>query len=465
MEKTPAITVGAPDDLGWRKVCINGKTAGKVRSPGGLQRFLRRAGVAFDHEIHWLGGDSTVWPDRAWKRRTIATLMAVGLLATAIVLSNIGIADTLHALSYAGRIAGVTFIFFAVVGVIAAALTLDYWHKRRLTYSGAIILLGVLVAFGISWILLAVQLKGQVYSGHFPVWIALALWSSWALCILVRGRAWKGIRNPKQIAIGAIIPIVLAIANLTYSQVYIPYVTTPLIQSGAEFRTANWGEGKEVMYVPVHLYVKNSGKVPVYILSSIYWVHGKPENSGKYELIGASEFVTPAGRLLDAGEEYSQDAVVEIKNPTKSTYEAVRAQTEIYAVRKDRIRMATDYALSKKDAWTLKDEGKDKDPQGPSGNYYRYQSEITNSSEILNVTRGRQRVTVWWVRHGDWPYIFVNVAPPGTDKAFNPNAPDKNGNKNNEVIERYGLTQVRGSMAQTPFVDLMEQAQAEPSTP
>ncbi|WP_328928312.1 hypothetical protein OG429_29725 [Streptomyces sp. NBC_00190] len=457
MANTPVISVGAPDELGLRKVIIDGKSAGRVWSPRELQRLLIRAGVAFGHDIQWIGGDSTVWPDRPWPRRIIGTVMAVGLLMTACVLAKIGIADTLDALTYGGRIAGFTFLVLALIEVIAALATLDYWRKRQMKYSGVIVLFGALISLGISSVLLIVEISGHVYNLYLPLWVTLTLWSSWALWILVRSRAWEGIRNPGRIAIGALIPALLAATNLTYSQFYVPYVTSPLVQSGAEFRTPSLDKEKKTMYLPVHLYAKNSGQVPVYILGSIFWIKGLlPKGNSKYNQIDSREFVIPPGRALNPGEELAQDAVIEIHNPGTANYEAVSAQTELYVIRKDRMTMSANYERSKAKVKDLKASGHDF-PKGPPGAEFRYQSVISNSNELLNVTRGRQCVSLWWARNTDGStYIHVDVTPPG-EKRTSLNLGNVYANK--ATINRYGLARVRGSMAQAPFVELQEKAQ------
>jgi hypothetical protein len=277
------------------------------------------------------------------------------------------------------------------------------------------------------------------------------------MVVLVRGRAWKGLRYPGRIAIGAVVSTALALANLAYSQIYVPYNRIPLVESTAEFRTASLSDDGSTLYLPVRLTVKNAGEVPVYVLGSIYWVHGRAAKDSKYKLISSNAFIGPPGRALSPGEEYSGDEVVKIKDPDKSGYEAVKAQAEVYIVRKDRLVITGDYEGSKSYAGTLKQQGKDKDPQGPPTDYYRYQAEVSNSNEILNMTRGRQRVTMWWVYRGSYPFLYVDVAPPGERMAYDPNHPDAN----REVSERYGLTRVRGSMAQIPYVEVMHTAKGE----
>ncbi|MFD9516236.1 erythromycin esterase family protein [Streptomyces sp. NPDC059979] len=110
MANTPEVTVGAPDDLGWRKVTIDGKSAGKVRSLRELEILLRHAGSDVGHDIHWVGGDDAFWPDRVVHRRAVGGLMFVGFLLPACLLIKIGWADSRDALTFGGRIAGYTIL-------------------------------------------------------------------------------------------------------------------------------------------------------------------------------------------------------------------------------------------------------------------------------------------------------------------------------------------------------------------
>ncbi|WKD34039.1 hypothetical protein [Streptomyces xanthophaeus] len=458
MANTPEVAVGAPEDLGLRSVSVDGRRVGKAVSLKELRRILHRAGVPPDHEIHWLGGDSTVWPDQAWVRRTICLFVVVGLLVTAYPLFRIGVSDSGDALTYGGRIAGLTILAVALVEVLAVLAAIDYWTKRRWRYSGVVVLVGVVISLLCSAALLLLQI-GERFNGYTVAGIALGVWSSVALFGLFRCGAWKGLKVPRKIAIGVVISTLLAAANLAYSQIYVPYVKIPLIQSGAEFRESNMEKGSRRVYVTVHLFVKNSGQVPVYVLGSIYWIHGVAASSkfdakpARADLIYDGDFVTPAGRALDPGEEIAQDAVIEIDGADPHKYEAVRAQTEVYVIRKDRMKMTADYMRSFVEGEGLK---KDSQPRDPANAKYRYRTGLSNSSEILNVTRGRQRITVWRVG-GKNPYIIVDVSPPDERIPFDPRNPITNKQK---VVDRYGLSQVRGSTAETPYAELLEKASA-----
>ncbi|WP_143568849.1 hypothetical protein [Streptomyces amritsarensis] len=460
MANTREVTVGAPDDLGLREVLIDDRPVGGVWSEKELWRLLRREGVADGDSVQWqwLGGDATVWPDKAWMRRTTGFFVVVGLLATSCPLFRIGIADSGSALTYGGRIAGFTIVFVAVVVLIAAAAAVDFWETRRWRYSGVVVLLGVVIALlcGISLLLLQI---GENFTLYTVIGIALVVWASIALFELIKSRAGKGLSIPKNIAIGVIISTVLAAANLAYSQIYVPYVTTPLIQTGAAFKESNIDKRTGKLYMTVHMYVRNAGQVPVYVLGSTYWIRGEPAKSkpvdkeSRSELIYDGEFVRPDGHVLNPGEEVAQDAVIEVKDPAPGKFEAITAQSEVYVIRKDRMRMTGNYERARVVGKSLKESLEEGDPPNPQ---YRFRTGISNSSEILNATRGPQCVTVWRLG-GKKPLVLVDVSPPDKRIRFDLERPPLD----QRATERYGLTQVRGAMAQTPYPGLLEKAAAD----
>ncbi|MEU8434872.1 hypothetical protein AB0F18_18510 [Streptomyces sp. NPDC029216] len=461
MANTPVVAVGGPDAFGWRKVTIDDRPAGKVRSPKGLQKLLHRSGIPFENEIRWHGGDSTVWPDHSCRRRIYGLLMAIGLLATAYVFVRIGISDTFTALTYLGRMTGFIFLLMAVIEFVGAAVTFDYWGKREIRYSGTLILIGAAASLTASTILLVMQLRDGRYTHWLLLWCALVPWSLWTLWVLIRGRAWKGLLNPRRIAIGVIISTLLAFANLAYTHVYVPATTAPLIEITAVFGTPSLNEEKTKLFVPFHLQVKNSGQIPVYILGSIYWVYGKPtsanpKDAGKQKLITSGEFIRPSGRPLNPGEDWAEDEVAVISGPAGTPHETIKIETEAWVARKDRMAINSDYLTLRKDWSTLQKEKKDQDPPGPPPPYSRYQGDVANSNEILNMTRGRQRITLWHTTNATRPYLAVALGPPDENKPFAPT----NNAKERRNHGRYGLSSVRGFMAQKPVAELLEKAQA-----
>ncbi|RSS73990.1 hypothetical protein [Streptomyces sp. WAC06614] len=459
MENVPSVDVGPPDDLGLRKVTINGKPAGKVRSCKQLQGLLRKAGLPFDHDIHWVGGDGGTWPDRPWRRRLAGVGTAAGCLLTAAVLMKIGFKDVSSALTYLGRIAGITFLAAAVVELAGVAAACDYWGRRRARISGVVLMCAALGALVVGVVLLLFQIHGGVYTHYLWIWIVLLLWSSWVLWALVRARAWKGLVHPRSIAVGVFVSFVLALTNLGYTLIYLPSVTSPVIESTAEFKEPTLNEDGTKIFLPIHLTTKNTGQVPVYVLGSIFWIRGGLESTPR-TLIRAREFIAPPGQLLNPGQEVSRDEVVAI-NPRRHDFETITAQTELYAVRKDRMTIDRSYGRSVEFAEGIEQQGKAQDPEGPVDvDYFRYQAQISSSSEIGNVTHGKRRVTFWWVRKGQWPYLYVDVAPPGHRRAFDPDDPGAN----TATAQEYGVVVVRGSRAAVPFAEIQEKIRKGHST-
>ncbi|MGW6708038.1 Yip1 family protein [Streptomyces sp. NPDC054956] len=461
MTTTPAVVVAPPDDVGLRKVVINGKTGGKVRSLNELCKVLRGAGRTLEDGIEWRGGDSTVWPDRSWRRRATGIVMAAGLLGTAFVLVKIGAKDAVDALTFGGRMAGFALLAAGVVEAICVLATFDYWGRRKVAQSGPVLLLGVSVALVTALGLLVMHVLNQAYPWYVLIWVSLGLWSLWGLWMLVvRGRVWKRLHNPRRIAIGASISTLLVVTNLAYGSVYVPSVAHPLVESTAEFGTPSLDADGMKMFLRVRLHIKNAGQVPVYVLGSIYWIKVRlaKDPGDSYQVIKPDEFIEPPGRTLKPEEEYSVDVVAEINEPETLDHEAVRVETETYVIREDRLAMTTDYEGSAKWRSELRKEGKENDPPGPDDDYKRYQSGISQSSELLNVVRGRERVTVWWVYRKSDPHLYVDVSRPGEKKSFDPDV--------KHAADRYGLEFVRGSITETPFAELMKKAQAQrPSSP
>ncbi|MFF9056571.1 hypothetical protein ACF09Z_36130 [Streptomyces erythrochromogenes] len=463
MDTKPSVVVGPPDDDGLRKVVIDGKSKGKVWSHHELQKVLHRAGVPPEAAITWRGGNCTVWPAHSWGRRLTGAVMAAGFLATAAMCAWIGMKDSFDALTFAGRVTGFVFLFMAAVELVAFAAGFDYWRKRKLRYSGPALLFGALVELFVGAVLLMMFFasKGRpAYALCLLLWAGLIVCASWSLWMLYRRRVWKALRYPGRIAVGAIVSTVLVITNLAYTQIYLPSISRTLVQGTAEIGRPSLNKEGTKMYLPVRLHLKNSGEVPVHILGSIYWIHTRlaSDPKEKYRLLKPGELVKPPGQELSPGEEISEDVVAEIEKPEDVDYEAVTAQVEAYAFRQDRMKLDAGYERSGKWRGKLEEEGKDNDPPSPikdGKEYFRYQAPISQSSELLNLTRGRERVTVWWL-YRPLPVVYVHVASPGDKSVFDLKDPKEH----RQAVDRYGLAFVRGSLIQTPYPQLLKEAQA-----
>ncbi|MFD5880981.1 MFS transporter [Streptomyces yangpuensis] len=462
MDTKPNVVVGPPDDDGLRKVVIDGKSKGKVWSHHELQKVLRRAGVDPKTDIEWRGGNCTVWPAHSWGRRMTGAVMAAGFLATAAMCAWIGVKDSLDALTFAGRVTGFVFLFMAAVELVAFAAGFDYWRKRKMRYSGPALLFGALIELFVALVLILMYFANRgrpAYALCLVLWAGLMVCASWSLWMLYRRRVWKALRYPGRIAIGAIVSTVLVVTNLAYTQIYLPSISRTLVQGTADIGRPSLNKDGTKMFLPVRLHLKNSGEVPVHILGSIYWIHLKLASDPKdrVKLLKPGELVKPPGEELSPGEEIAADVVAEIAKPADANYEAVTAQVEAYAFRQDRMKLDVKYERSGRWRGKLEKEGKGDDPPSPIKDrkeYFRYQAPISQSSELLNLTRGRERVTVWWL-YRPLPAVYVHVASPDDKKVLDLKDPTQQ----RQAIDRYGLAFVRGSLAQTPYPQLLREAQ------
>ncbi|MFC4503247.1 MULTISPECIES: hypothetical protein [Streptomyces] len=131
---------------------MGGEVVGSAWSLGELRRMLSRLGCPEDMDLEdtalvcWRGGDSGTWPDRGWRRRATIVLMAAGLLASTLLNVVIGWPDASGALTFAQRMTGVLFVLSGLVQGVAAVTVFDYWGRRQFGISGAVVLLGVIIA-------------------------------------------------------------------------------------------------------------------------------------------------------------------------------------------------------------------------------------------------------------------------------------------------------------------------------
>ncbi|UYQ66053.1 hypothetical protein [Streptomyces peucetius] len=353
----PRVVVGPPDSRGLREIAVGGKTVGSAWSLRGLRRVLSRLGYPADLDVEdrssilWSGGGSGTWPDRTWWRRSVITLMMAGLLGSMALLVAVGMPDAIGALTFAGRVTGFLFAFAGVVQGVAAPAVLDYWGKRQLKFSGALILLGTFVGLATNGLLLFMWLQEREYTPYVLTYLPLWCWSLWAFQLLIRKKAWQGVPYPKQFAAGVTVTTLLATANLAYSTLYQPTSAPVLFDLNVKFGTPRMDAKQPVIHLPVTFRARNSGQIPAYIISDGYWIYGVSveyssdgggllewrktmdagsdgSKVGRYvksptrEAIGAARFYGP-GNWLEPGEQYVQERVVQL--PKSAEYDVIEA--------------------------------------------------------------------------------------------------------------------------------------------
>ncbi|MGW2616472.1 Yip1 family protein [Streptomyces sp. NPDC001500] len=422
MENVPHLTVEPPDSRGLRQVSSDGEIIGAAWSPRGLRSILRRLGypkgvnVEDATFIRWRGGDSRVWPDHSVKRHITIGLMTVGLLGSMALHMIVGMPDALRGLTFAGRITGFLFVIAGAIQGLAVLAVYDYWGKRHARFSGAVVLLGTLIALATQSLLMFLWLQEREYTPYLLAYLPLWCWSLWALLLLVREKTWSGIPHPKKFAAGVTATVVIATANLAYSSVYQPASQPMLVNLEAKFGKPAMDSRTSFVELPLTLRARNDGKVPAYVISDDYSVYGDVVNLAKAssglkdtkdamidesdaarytdepetETINAGRFLSP-GWELDPGEEYTAEKMVRV--PKEVKYDALQVYFSLTLMRADRGRVNVWELENPHHSWE-KGEGNFYCPDCEKG--LIYQSEIWHNNNFINVTRRPRYVTAWW---------------------------------------------------------------------
>ncbi|MBT2439326.1 hypothetical protein J7E93_04165 [Streptomyces sp. ISL-36] len=485
------MVVEPPDRRGLRRITIHDKTVGSAWSLRELRKVLRRLGYPDDMDlddrsrVHWRGGDSSVWPDdRGWRRRVVIALMLVGLLGSLALHAVIGWADALGALTFAQRLVGVVFLLAGAVQGIALPAVVDYWGRRQVRLSGALVLLGVLMTLATTTLLLFLWLREREFIATVLLFLALWLWSLWALRTLIREKVWRGIPHPRKFTAGVAITALLTAVSLGYSIIYQPIAAPRHFILKAEFGTPQTDVDSPYIHVPLKLYAKNAGGIPVYIVVDDYTVWGSLaefSNSGKGmkewkgseeggwwvpeaeafetqsggEVIASGQFQGP-GSTLDPGEEFRKEKVITLPKDTK--YETLDAVLQFAILRQDRGKLDDEFYYEKL-SW-MESEGRYYCPPDGCGEHVIYHGRVRYNANIINVTRKPRYVAAFWSPEED-PQVFISSFNFEKEKKSESIYGIYKGLDESEVVreaERYGLSSVSVN-SEVSVKGLLKQAQ------
>ncbi len=426
MSIRPWVVVEAPDSRGLRTVVVGGERVGGVWSLPQLRRTLVRLGYPEDLDlddpvaVQWRGGDSGTWPDRTRRRRATAALMTAGMLASMVLGVVIGWPDALGALTFAQRITGALFVLSAAVQGAAVVAGLDHWGKRQVKGSGAVVLLGALIAFATDSLLLFVWADEREFTPFLLLFLPLWCWSVWALWLLVRERAWRGMRRPRTFAAGVVVTALLTAVSLAYSTMYQPAAAPMHFVLRAEFGAARADAVRPFVHVPLKLYVKNAGGIPVYVINNDYTVHGRTtaysdganrleewrrslderraEDAERYvdELnftrISSGRPHRP-GDWLDVGQEFTKEHVFQV--PVDTDFDTISVVLQITYMRKDRGKLDVEEFRRPHRSWD-RAEGRYYCRPEKCGEEFYYHGRVRHNNNLVNLTRKPRYVTAVW---------------------------------------------------------------------
>ncbi|MER6859683.1 hypothetical protein [Streptomyces pilosus] len=482
MSIRPWVVVEPPDDRGLRRVSVGGETVGSAWSPADLRKVLRRLGYPRDMDLNdstalcWRGGGSEVWPDRRWRRLLTVSVMLAGLLTSMTFSAVIGWPDASGALTFAQRITGVLFVLSGIVLGLSAIAALDYWGRRQFKFSGAIVLIGVIIALATDGILFLLWLEEREFTLHLLVYVPALCWSVWALVVLVRQKSWEGVPQPKKIAAGVVATALLTAVSLAYSTMYQPASAPMHFALEAEFGKARADDELPFVHVPMKLHMKNTGGIPVYIINDIYTVRGRAAlySRGEGDVMGewrrsvgkqgtregeAERYVDKlryftvssgrfyeSGKSLDVGQEHSVERVFQL--PKNVGYDTVTVELEIAYMRKDRGKLDVEAFRSAHPSWNERNERYYCDP-ATCGGQLIYEARVRHNNNLINVTRKPRYVTAVWSPGGRF-ISSISSFP------FNYSALGDYGEERREM-ERYGAARARVG-SEVSVAELLESA-------
>ncbi|MFD3997075.1 hypothetical protein [Streptomyces sp. NPDC058583] len=440
------MVVEPPDRRGLRRITIHGKTVGSAWSLRELRKVLGRLGYPDDMDlddrsrVHWRGGDSSFWPDdRGWRRHLVIGLMLVGLLGSMGLHFVIGWADALGALTFAQRLVGVLFLLAGVVQGAALPAVVDHWGRRQVRLSGALVLLGVLMALATTTLLLFLWLQEQEFIRTVVVFLALWLWSLWALHVLIREKVWRGIPHPRKFAAGVTITATLTAVSLGYSILYQPIAAPLHFVLKAEFGKPQTDADSPYIHVPLKLYAKNAGGIPVYLILDDYTVTGftsefardglglgewktdegeaswNPDAqafvSGESpEIIASGQFQGP-GSTLDIGEEFKMERVITLPKDTR--FETLNALLSFTFLRQDRGKLDDDFYTEA--SWVEADGGRC--APDDCGEYVVYHRRVRYNANLINITRKPRYVVAFWSPQENMDGFITSIDLTGREKS------------------------------------------------
>lgn len=436
MERRTKVTVLPPDHRGLREVRVGAETVGRAWSLRDLRGILRNRGYPRDldledrSQVSWSGGGSDVWPDHPRRRRTTMGVMAFGLVACMALLIVIGIPDAFDAMTFAGRMTGFLFIAGGVTEGAAAVAAFDYWGKRSLNISGAVVLVGVLIAVTVTSLLVFLWFQETEATILTLAFFPHFFWSLWALWLVVREKIWRGTPHPTKIATGVAVTAVLAAGNFAYSALYQPTAAPANLALEVRFGTPRKDLQRSVIHVPVTLHLKNTGAVPLYVLVDGWTVYGRTgtyvekstelqaprpaldergtpeqglggdvalhEGPFGWTTLGTGPFAR-SGQLYEPGHELTVQKMVEV--PTTPKYDVLEADLQSIVMRKDRGTIDRDVFGTAHKSWDAKSGFSC--PLEECGYSLFYHAEVRDSSNVITVTRKPRYLTSWWSVYSD----------------------------------------------------------------
>jgi hypothetical protein len=271
----------------------------------------------------------------------------------------------------------------------------------------------------------------------------------------------------------------LAAVNLAYSSLYQPTSAPVLFDLEVKFGTPQPDAKRPIIHLPVTFRARNSGKVPAYITSDNYGIHGvsvkyasdgsgllewrkmmdaRADGSkvGRYvkshsrETISAARFYGP-GNWLEPGEQYVRERVVQL--PRSAAYDVIEADLTLTIMRKDRGRIDDEFAIPHY-SW----HSKDRQFYCPPFKCYDHiinRGRVLHNNNMINVTRRPRYVISYYGWNGSSAETqsYILSYNPREVLHFKKEAAEEDQRER----ERYGVAQTKATAA-VPFTQVLKKS-------
>ncbi|MFE7112026.1 hypothetical protein ACFU9W_38105 [Streptomyces sp. NPDC057600] len=383
--------------------------------------------------------------------------MLLTLILTTALLVRFGTADFAHALTFPGRFTGAVLLAVAFTTLLGAAGVLDHWIRHSFSYSGLVALIGAFAAL-LTNVLVLVETVRDGDSRWYPaLFAALSAGSAWAVLTVWRTRV--PIPAPKRVAAAVIVSSVIAVANFSYQNLYVPYQrkTEPLITLSVG-RAVPSKDGK-AFSVPVDIAIQNHGSVGFYVLGTEFHAMGlrvplSPEDRLRQqwrvdteqwskssvvnplsrrevyqpgELVEAKPWM-PIGQWIESSGTFATRLVVQL--PMNTPYDQVAFYATASLARKDRLVLQPPLQFVG-NSWSGDKTSAQVKQRGLDSLIYR--ARVHENNALDEYTRDARFVTVYWNFGPKGVHVTTTVARKGEENRVLPLAEQL------ELVSRYGL--------------------------
>lgn len=397
---------------------------------------------------------------RTWQSRVSLAVMLLTLMLTTALLARFGAEDFAHALTFPGRITGAVLLAVALTTLLGAVGVLDHWIRHSFSHSGLVALIGAFAAL-LTNVLVLVEMVKDGDSKWFPTLFAvLSVGSAWA--VLTVWRTTVLIPAPKRVAAAVILSSVIAVANFSYQNLYVPYQrkTEPLI--ALSVGTAVPSKDGKAFSVPIDITIQNHGSVGFYVLGTEFHAMGlrvplSPEDRLRKqwqddteqwskssvvnplsrrevyqpgELVAAKPWM-PIGQWIESSGTFATRLVVQL--PMNTPYDQVAFYATASLARKDRLVLQPPLQFVGNSWGGDKISGQVKQDRQGGVDSLIYRARVRENNALDAYTRDARFVTVYWQFGPQGANVTTTVARKGEENRHLPPA------EQSEMVSRYGL--------------------------